>query len=685
MALLQRLGQSVAGLFGGRGGPSDDPNEPRFQDEYVNFVDTKFDEYRKARLPEELQWRLNLAFASGDQFLAINHVSNNLEEVPLLHDSEEREVFDQISPILEARHSRLSRGDPRRVVRPASDRQDDLSRAQTSAKVIQYTETETDHSDQLELGIAWSERLGGFFKKNLWYGDKGRVLALVQDETGQTQELREGDLVSTVVPYTEIYPEDPYRSYKDNRAIIHAKAFTVQEIEEQWGVNVQPEHVEILTLQPGSVGARGLEYVAGKYTFRSQKLQNSALVKEYWERSSKKFPDGRLIIVAGKQLLHLGPLPFMVGKDGTPDLPFTHYPNITQPGLFFGTCLMPRLIPLQRRWNSLRNREAEYLKRVAIGQLMVEEGSLDNIEDVELNAYDPGFIFILRRGGAKEPRYMEFPPLPATFQQEKETLEREFQVLSGVSDVAKVSKSPNAADSGIALEILLEQDDTRLAPTRNNLHRGLVSEAKHWLRLYRQFVKVPRLARVTNRSEVELVEWVGSDLNNDDVIIEGGSGLGESLAQRRKRVMDLLQAGLLADPQTGQISREARSKALEAMEMGYWESAADSDYDLQRSKQQREIKLIMQGILPNISPIDDHVVHAETLRRQMLTSEFEEAAAANPNVLVAAMTHYQEHLAAAEQQLAIEAQQRAQMQAGQGQPGGQPTPEPARSEQRTVA
>ena len=47
------------------------------------------------------------------------------------------------------------------------------------------------------------------------------------------------------------------------------------------------------------------------------------------------------------------------------------------PGAFFGTCVVDRMIPLQRAYNAVRNRKHEFLNRLTMGVVAVEDGSVD--------------------------------------------------------------------------------------------------------------------------------------------------------------------------------------------------------------------------------------------------------------------------------------------------------------------
>lgn len=97
-----------------------DTEKPQFDDEIAKFVEDEYQQRREARLPFELQWRLNTEFINGNQYLDIEAASASIQEIPKLTWHQEREVFNQIAPIHETRVAQLSRTAPLLKVRPAS-------------------------------------------------------------------------------------------------------------------------------------------------------------------------------------------------------------------------------------------------------------------------------------------------------------------------------------------------------------------------------------------------------------------------------------------------------------------------------------------------------------------------------------------------------------------------------------
>ncbi len=631
------------------------PEETDTEDSLVRFVEDEFRRRQEERRPFELQWRLNIAFIEGHQYVDVNAAAGILEEVPKLFWWQEREVFNHIASIVETRIAKLNRMRPILKSRPGSNQQEDLRAAKVASQLLRNIYYDQGIQKLMSEAFAWEEANGSVLFKHVWDRQKGKVIAElvamatgeagdeVTGETGSRELLYEGDLDVVVVPPQEFYPDSSYRQGVEQcRSVIHARAYHIDEIEETWGVRVNPEQTSAIQLQKSMVAAGGLGYIGGGFHYVTSQLKDHAVVKEYWERPGKRFPRGRLIIVGGGKLLYKGDLPYPVDEDGRLGLPFTKLDCIKRPGVFWGRSIVERLIPIQRRYNALRNRKAEYLNRVAIGQWNVEEGSVDpDIFEAEAGA--PGAIHEYKKGYAP-PQPVKNEPLPAAFETEEQNLLYEFNAISGVSELSRQSNAPPGVKSGVALSIALEQDDTRLSTTASNVEQFLVESGRMWLRLYKTFAQGPRTLRVIgNNNLVEFLDWSGADIKSDDVMIEAFSALAESPAQRRQMVFDLLNTPLAVDPDTGRMSKEVRAKFLEMLEFGNWEDLDDDD-QLHSNKAERENRMLAQGMFPQAVNYDDHILHVARHNKFRLTTDYEELLSQNPQIDFLFQQHVDQHL-----------------------------------------
>jgi hypothetical protein len=660
-------------------------DDKKYKSDIAKEINEEYARRQNERRPFELQWRLNIEFINGNQYLNINPTNNRIEEIPRYADYQEREVFNQIAPIHETRVARLTRHKPMLKTRPATSDDEDVSAAKISSQLLQSTWYDQDMDPNHEVMVNWLEATGTVFYKPVWNKLKGRLMVrqLVPDpnketvykDDGKTQEeiktegyeqetgedliemeLREGDIETAVVPSFEIYPDSSYRDgMKQVRSFIHARAYHVDDIEDMWDVRVKPEDVDVMTMQQQQSGMGGIGYQIGGFRASVIKMENAAIVKEYYEMPSKRYPEGRFIVVAGDQVLHVGKLPYRLGQDGEPELPLIRITSIPKTGCFWGTTVVERCIPIQRRYNAVRNRKADYLNRVAIGQWTAVEGSVD--DESQLND-EPGNI-LWYKPGFQPPQPVQFPNLPNSFENEVMQLEKEFTAISGVSELSRYSEAPSGVKSGVALSIANEQDDTRISLTSGAIADGVVKLGKFWLRLYRQFVSEPRLLRAIGPSkEVEVKEWSASDLRSDDVIIENSSALSETPAQRRQMVFDLVNLGVFNREEQNPFSSEGRKKILELIELGNWEQGLQDTEQLHIAYARKENHKLMSGMPIMINDFDEHNIHLEYHNRFRMSAEYE--AIKNSPMGEQLEMMMQQHIAMHQQ--AIQQQQMVQMQ-----------------------
>lgn len=621
----------------------------------VDHIRKEYDRRSKERREFEARWTLNLAFYDSNQFVDINETTLAIDQVPPKYDWEQREVFNHIAPNVDTRIARLTKGRSVLKARPGSNEPSDMHKTKVSTRLLQNIYNDQDMRTKLHNAITWLETCGTVLFKCYWDPSKGQIISLPQMgidpntgqpiQVGESNEI-EGDLGIMVCSPQEILPDSSYhQDIKDCKRIMHQKAYHVDEIYEVWGKKVNPEDGVAARLQRSMMG-RG-RYANDGYSEPSggttSMMKDFAIVKEEWERPSEKYPQGRLIVVANETLLFYGPLPYKCDPDGKLGLPFSKVVCLLRPGVFWGDTVLRRLIPLQRRYNAVRNRKAEYLNLCAIGTWIIQENSLVDEQEFEDNVGTPGYIVKTRAGTTMAPHRSENQTLPPAFETEPAQLLQEFSILSGVSEISRQSKAPSGVKSGVAMSLALEQDETRLSTVQGNLDLFLIDQGSMWLRFYKQYVKMPRLLRAIGRNNiVDVLEWDASDLKTEDVIIDSFSALGETPAQRRQMIFDLQGAGLLVDPNTGQIDRNMRNRALQMLEFFNWEDM-DDDSEVHVTRAERENRQIMDGGQITVTFYDDHVVHIAKHTLYACSAEFEGVVQSNPEIAQFFLAHIQEH------------------------------------------
>ncbi len=603
--------------------------------EIVKDVLDDFNTRKIERRPFELNWQLNINFLLGNQFSYITS-AGDIENSEKQYFWQQREVFNHIAPLVETRLAKLSRVRPSMTVVPRSDEDKDIYSAKLSKNIIKGLQHRTNINQILTEGTKWSEICGTAFYKVFWNGKSGAKLGV--DESDNV--VYSGDVEICAIPPYEIYPKTmSCETIEGQTSIIHARAIPVEQIKSTWGVEVEPEEIDVLSLENVSSNG-GLGYSTASMAATKQTKKGHAVVIERYEAPTNEFKNGRLIIVCADKLLYIGELPYKNLQDGKRGFPFIKQVSIEQTNCFFGTSMIDRVIPIQRAYNAVKNRKHEFLNRLAMGVLTIEDGSVD-VENIEDEGLSPGKILVYRQGSTP-PQFMQAGSVPNDLSSEEDRLLNEFQLISGVSDLMRNSKIFNSTNmSGVALQLLIEQDDSRLASSSDQIKFAVLEMAKQSIRLYKQFATVPRLEKITNAGgEVELIYFNSSDISSDDVVFETESEISETLAQKRTMVMDLLNAGLLSD-ENGKLSNRMRAKALELLGFGLWETAQDSSA-LHIKRADKENLNILENKKVEVDEFDDHAIHI-TQHINYLISGALDAENVNKNSKEALKQHIREH------------------------------------------
>ena len=572
-----------------------------YVEDLIKNVQSDFQKRQKQRLSYERQWELNINFLNGNQYCEVD-ARGELTEQGKTFYWQGKEVFNHIAPIVNSRLSKFSCIMPTVSVRPETDDDKDVAAASFAEKLLESAFKKTNLHDIVKKTTIWSETCGTGFYKIIWNSQGGNKIG-----RSNGLDVFEGEVEVIPVSPFEIFPDNLYvQNLEDCESLIHAKVLSVDAVKEMYGIDITGQKIDVQSMQKISALNEQSENV----------IENGVIVIERYEKPNKQFPNGRLITVAGDKLLFVGDLPYKNGENQKREYPFVKQSSFEQAGCFFGTSVVESLIPVQRAFNAVKNRKHEFLNRLSMGILTVEDGSID-VDDLTEEGLSPGKVLVYRQG-AKAPEIMSDMTMPSDFDLEEDKLLNEFVVISGVSDVT--SSSSNASlSSGTALEILVEQDNSRLIRSADDIRDAYVKISKQMLRLYSQFSAGARAVKIQdefNKTKVLYFENVKN--HSDDVYLENENELLYTNRQKKDMIFKLYESGLLTD-EDGKLRPSVKEKILSLL--GYKELDYQKGLSrLQEEKAQREnTLLIKEGLL--VDEIDDHNIHIDEHARYVL-SEF---------------------------------------------------------------
>lgn len=169
------------------------------------------------------------------------------------------------------------------------------------------------------------------------------------------------------------------------------------------------------------------------------KKVDGKLVIEKWGKQ-------RLTIIRDNTLVYDGKLPYA--------FPFVRGTSELVAGQFFGKSVVDRVIPVQRAYNAIKNRRAEFMSRMACGVVAVEEGSVD-LDNLETDGLCPGKIIVYKQG-YQPPQFMEAGIIPDELTKEEDRLLNEFNTISCGGDLLTEMSSRASVGEG-TLNLLMTQ------------------------------------------------------------------------------------------------------------------------------------------------------------------------------------------------------------------------------------
>lgn len=596
-----------------------------FAEDIIAEITEKLEKRRSERRNTELQWVLNANFLAGHQNCDINVGTGEIEDYIPMYDYLERGIYNRIAPLTQTRIANLRTVRYDMTVRPRTDEVDDYSKADISTKLLRHTQEVLDFGGMMDTAYQWAGLTGTAFFYSWWDASRG------EDMEGGG---REGDLNCGLLTPYEVFPEDLYREKVcDQRSLIVEQILSVEDVYDIYGVHVERgENIETYTMMP-AVGGGGNGILTTTYRMERQNKEDAVRVVTYFERKSRRYPSGRMVVLIGGELHRYGVLPYR-------EIPLVAVKDQIVAGQFFGKSVIQDMIPYQRAYNGVKNKIHDYIQTVAANPLAVPIGT--DVDDLVENGLPPGKIVAYdpTRGGAPTP--IPYPELPQTVVAEERKLESDMEYIAGVSQLMVVGAAPSGVTSGTAIDNLRQIDNTRLSLTAETFRVAVKTLARQWLAIYKDWASNYRVLKTVGINESGgVLTWCSDDINSFDVEFDTENELKNSEDAQKTAFLQAWQLGLFAD-ENGRIPREIRLKAWDVMKIGGVNTMTTQE-DLQRKNARRENTYFGAGIIPEIDELDDHAIHVDTHRQFALGMEFRVMEKKSPEYAQALREHIKKH------------------------------------------
>ena len=577
----------------------------------VDFVTRDFEDRKNERKPYDLAWELNINFLLGNQFSYISE-KGEIDKFPKQFYWQGEEVYNHIAPIVETRLAKLAKIRPTFSVKPTSNEERDLFCAKLSKNILDVFSAKQKLSSVIQKVTSWSEICGTGFYKIVWDSSIGEFVGSIDENA-----VMMGDVSICACSPFEIFPDsNASTDFLSMHSVIHARPVPATFIEEKYNIKIQGTDIDTFSFDQAT---SGLVYSGKSNAFKvsRQVKHDHVLLLERYEKPTRKFPNGKLTIVAGNHLLFDGDLPFKIGENQKREFPFVRQVSLQQVGSFWGSSVVERCIPIQKAYNTLKNRKHEFMARLASGVLAIEDGSVD-IDLIEEEGIAPGKI-IVYRNGSTPPRFIDPGSVPNDFDAEEDRLLSEFITISGVSELMRDSVVPSSVTSGTALSLLIEQDETRLSVPAENIRDAIKTIGEMAIRLYKQFASTKRLLKITDENgDIETYYWNNADVSYEEIMLESINELTQSPAQRKALLFDLYKAGIFAGSD-GRMDERTKAKIIEALGFNDFETVEDISSLHTKKAIEENLKLTSEEIFP--SDYDEHDIHILEHTKYLLSKD----------------------------------------------------------------
>ncbi len=659
--------QMMGGLSKKPEGASDQPLD---EIKLVGYIKNKLEEARQygSRIAHEAIWMTNIAYLLGFDSVWFDPGTRQFKSAAYNNKQLRRQRIhvNKILPTIQNRTARLCKSAPKYDVMPESQDESDKEAARLGLDVINML-WDKQHVDVKRLNLMmWLQECGHAYMKINWDDCLGDPIIETDENGKEILASHTGDVAFEVKSAFQIFADPLAKTLEEAAWVIEANVRKLDYFRDRYpekGDLVKEEGAWLLSIQYeqriNSLTQNGA--TSGS----APQMKNAAIEIVYYEKPTKNYPNGRMCISANGILLEDKELP--VGE-----IPLVKFDDVIVAGKYYSEAIITHLRPIQDQLNKVINKRAEWTNRLLNGKFIAPKGhgmyaETLNDQSGEVVEYNPV-------PGGGPPQAMSIPNIPQYAYTEEDKLNGMLYDISGINEASR-GQLPSASIPALGLQILQEQDETRIGIMVEQHELSWARVGQLALKNVSKFYVAPRLLKIGGSSmEYTVKSFQGADLkNNNDVFVIRGSTLPRSKTLRRQDITNAWQSGLLGDPADPAL----RQKVLEEIEFGdiqgIWKGQS-----LVQKQIAADLLKIENGEPPLVSEFDDHPEHVRKKNEYRLGDKFQKLIPQNQELLIQNMeAHIQAQMRRMDPNIDINHEMAENMKnqgMQMGQPQGQPMP-----------
>jgi hypothetical protein len=557
----------------------------------ADTVRDKWEKADRALSTERRDFWMNLSFFHGQQWVFWHGSRREVAEFPRPKDSDRvRLTINRIQPNLVNVLAKLTKRQLTFEVGASSATDDTMAGARLAEDILEASRQDQDW-ENTRVEALFSTLLGATAAVLVeWDGTAGEELERDPD-SGQVTGTGECQL--TALNIAEFALEPGSRRPQDARWCIVARAMPPEQAKEKYRLSETPkaDSTSAATpLQRRMWEERG--YPANV---------DLCTVYTLFERPTND-SKGRRVTVIGDKVVEQGGWPYPYKR-----LPLEVFRCQVIPMRWTGHTFVTDSRPLQAAYNHARSNMAEHMKLAGNARMAVPDTSMEYWEDL---TDEPGeYVPYDASGGQGAPHWIEPPNIPRWLIQEADRLKEELDDIMYTHAISR-GEAPGDRNSGLALSVLAEKDETPLGLIARDQQHGWAAVGSMVLELYKAKVTETRQAAIQTEAGVPIIrEWNGKMLRDQTrATVPLESVLPHSRAAMQAWVMNLAQNF----PSVAQsLNGPVLARMLELPKAAGFGELIDADV----AKAQRVIHLLSVGIPVLPESFDNHKVMIAEVNR----------------------------------------------------------------------
>lgn len=618
---------------------------------------------RNGRVKQERDWKLNMAFYRGQQWVWFNRFSGQIQSIPSPDQGDGpryrvRLTSNQILPGVQGLLAMMTKTKPVISATPDSGSERDIRAAQMAEQLFESWWRDLRLASKLQEALLWSILGSVGYWRITWDPFAGKSMTYLVDPNGQPildqiladiyrDELTQGgenprdhektvymgDLRVDVIPPDALYILDT-GSFADSKAIVCRHPMSPDEVKMRYGRDMKATaRVDAWDIPDG---------VLGMSSGGGSEMDVVDVYVGYFSPTAL-LPQGRYVVFTEdpSEILYDGPWPFP-----THEMPFVEFVGPRVPGSSTNEAVTTHARPLQKELNRTISQIVMHKNLTLKPQILAPQGSITQRVTDEAGA----IIEFMPIGGAI-PQWREMPSIPAYVFEHLKDIQFRLDRLFNLQAITRGDVPPNV-EAGIAIDLLQEAAVDQIAPVIQAMEDSLARAGDLMVRLAQKFYTEPRLMKIIGPGgSTKAKRFMGSDIDGGfSFHAEAGSGLPRTRAGRQARIEQLMGMGVIRPDQAWKHLDVADLKGLAAAfaadeEQAYREHEKLTKGDpLNVPEMQQAVAAIQQGINPDTGeplqgnedvrsiiqhhalkplPFENFQIHLDTHALYMKSVEFE--------------------------------------------------------------